>query len=375
MLLAAIAAGALLVAGISGAADGVLAIVGVTEDATSPMPASTDGSTSAYVLGRQYHDSAGRSHVLAAAGIGFPDAVTSQSGRLLYTVQTPDINHPTLRLFDPASESDTVFAADAAMPAWRRDGAIAYARHVPAPGKLPPFTVTLEVRASVTATPVAWGDSYQPIAWAGNTVIASTFSSDDAGITTLIAVSGPHESRTLGKGALLAISPDGSRVLIADGAAPDGIPSSPILHVVDVATGEIGTTLDLRQVTPTGLETGTIVPGGAGDWLGDRIVFPAPAGPVVLDASDGRLALVKVARFTGDRVLRGAEYHEARFADATGTRVVVRAVVLPPSGKGGQMLPSALVCDISADNCTRGIVAENTAEPLTLVFNASRPAT
>jgi hypothetical protein len=373
-LIAAVAAGALLIAGISGAADGVLSLVGVTEDATSPMPASTDGSTSAYVLGRTYHAGDGSTHLLAAAGMGFPDAVPSRSGQLLYTVQTPDINHPTLRLYDPAGDTDTVFAADASTPAWRSDGAIAYAQHEPAPGKIPEFAITLEVRASATAAPVAWDDSYQPIAWAGKTLIASTFFGDANGIQTLLAFSGPHDSHALGKGALLAISPDGSQVLIADGAAPDGIPSSPILHVVDVASGAIGATLDLRQVTPAGLATGVIVPGGAGDWLGDRIVFPAPAGPVVLDASDGRLSLAKVARFTGDRGLRGAEYHEVRFADGTGARVVLRAIVLPPSGHGGQMLPSAVVCDISADTCTRGIVAENTAEPLTLVFNVSRPA-
>jgi len=37
------------------------------------------------------------------------------------------------------------------------------------------------------------------------------------------------------------------------------------------------------------------------------------------------------------------------------------------------MLPSALVCDLTAITCTRGAVAENTTEPLTLVYNSSRP--
>jgi hypothetical protein len=51
----------------------------------------------------------------------------------------------------------------------------------------------------------------------------------------------------------------------------------------------------------------------------------------------------------------------------------VKAIVLPPSGKGGEMLPSALVCDLASDRCTRGAVASDPNEPITLLFNESRP--
>jgi hypothetical protein len=53
--------------------------------------------------------------------------------------------------------------------------------------------------------------------------------------------------------------------------------------------------------------------------------------------------------------------------------VIVKAVVLPPSGKGGTMLPSALTCDLTADTCTRGGVADNPEQPLTLIYDESRP--
>jgi hypothetical protein len=373
-----LAATTLVLVAISGAADGVLSTIGVTRDATHPIPAGGADATTPYLLGRSYHDKLGAVHRLAAIGSGFPDAVSGPSGQIIYTARTADFNHPDLRLFDPTTGNDELLAASAASPAWRRDGTLAYAARTPAdPTKIPDFNVILEVRPSPTAPAVPWSTEatgYEPIAWAGNTLIASTFATDDRGLRTLVALDGPGTARMLATGALIAISPDGTQLLVAKDAAPDGIPSSPNLELVDLASGAVTRTLDLRQVTPPGLTTGQILPGGAGDWLDNRVVYPAPAGAVILDARNDTLALVKVAQFTGDDGLRGAEYHEARFTGTTANQIIERAVVLPPSGHGGQMLPSALVCDLTAIKCTRGAVAENTTEPLTLVYNPSRPA-
>jgi hypothetical protein len=376
-LIIVLAAIALAGVAISGAADGVLSTIGVTRDAASPVPANGTGAAAPYLLGRSYHDKLGAVHRLAAVGSGFPDALIGPSGEVVYTAETATPNQPDLRLFDPTTESDRRIAENAATPAWRQDGVLAYAQRTPAPDMIPAFNVIVEVRASPTAPAVAWStaaDAYQPIAWAGSTLIVSTLSTDDNGVSTLFALTGPGAARKIAHGALIAISPDGSRVLVARDAAPDGIPSSPHLEFIELATGAVARTLDLRQVTPPGLTIGQILPGGAGDWLGDRIVFPAPAGAVVLDTGNGTLTLASVAHFTGDDGLRGAEYHEARFTGATGDQLIERAVVLPPSGKGGQMLPSALVCNLTASTCTRGAVAESTTEPLTLVYNPSRPS-
>ncbi|MDP9223909.1 MAG: hypothetical protein M3P18_08635 [Actinomycetota bacterium] len=197
---------------------------------------------------------------------------------------------------------------------------------------------------------------------------------DSSDVTTILyALNGPGTAREIAHGALIAMSPDGTHLVVAKDAAPDGIPSSPNLELVDLATGAVTSTLDLREVTPPDLTTGQLLRGGAGDWLDNRIVYPAPAGAVILDTSNDVLTLVNVAHFTGDDGLRGAEYHEARFTGTTGDQIIERAVVLPPSGHGGQMLPSALVCDLTATTCTRGSVAENPTEPLTLVDNPSRP--
>lgn len=374
-LVVVLAALALALVAISGAADGVLSTIGVTRDEGSAVPA-TGATPVPYIAGRTYHDARGVVHDLAAVGTGFPDALVAASGEVIYTAPTENPNLPDLRLFDPATGSDTLIVASATTPAWRRDGALAYSHRTPAPGKMPDFDQMLEVRASPTAPPVTWSagaDAFQPIAWAGSTLIASTFGTDGSGVASLFVLSGPGEARELAHGALVAISPDGTRVVVASKAAPDGIPSSPDLELIELATGAVEARLDLRQVTPPALTTGQILPAGAGDWLGSRIVFPAPAGAVVLSSDNGTLTLVSVARFTGDAGLRGAEYHEARFTGTTGNDVIERAIVLPPSGKGGQMLPSALVCDLAAARCTRGSVAENIGEPLTLVYNPSRP--
>jgi hypothetical protein len=377
VLVVVLAALALAGVAVSGAADGVLSTIGVTRDRATPVPASGGSPPAPYLLGRSYHDQLGVVHRLAAVGSGFPDALIAPSGQIIYTAETATLNHPDLRLFDPSTGSDERIAANAATPAWRQDGTLAYAQHTPSPNSIPDFNVIVEVRASATAPAVPWSTeatAYQPLAWAGDTLIVSTFLTDNNGVSTLFALSGPGSARKIAHGALVAISPDGSRVLVAKDAARDGIPSSPDLEIIDLATGSVERTLDLRQVTPLGLTIGQILPGGAGDWLGDRIVFPAPAGAVILNTSNHTLTLVNVAHFTGDYGLRGAEYHEARFTGTTGDQVIERAVVLPPSGKGGQLLPSALACNLTAITCTRGAVAENTTEPLTLVYNPSRPA-
>jgi hypothetical protein len=372
-----LAATALVVVAISGAADGVLSTIGVTRDSTNPIPASGTNPSTPYLLGHAYHDKLGVVHHLAAVGSGYPDALIAPSGQIIYTAETAAPNHPDLRLYDPTTGNDQLVAASAASPAWRHDGTLAYAARTPAePNTIPDFNVIVEVRASPTAPAVPWSteaEAYEPIAWAGNTLIVSTFYTDNNGARNLFALNGPDSARKIAHGALIAISPDGTRLLVAKDAAPDGIPSSPNLELIDLATGAVTRTLDLRQVTPPSLTTGQILPGGAGDWLDNRIVYPAPAGTVILDASNDTLTLVNVAHFTGDDGLRGAEYHEARFTGKTGDQIIERAVVLPPSGHGGQMLPSALVCDLTAITCTRGAVAENTTEPLTLVYNPSRP--
>jgi hypothetical protein len=376
-LVIVLAATALAVVAISGAADGVLSTIGVTRDSTTPVPASGANPSTPYLLGRSYHDKLGVLHHLAAVGSGYPDAIIAPSGQIIYTAETATPNHPDLRLYDPTTGNDQLVSASAASPAWRRDGTLAYAARTPAePNSVPGFNVIIEVRASPTAPAVPWSTeatAYQPIAWAGNTLIVSTFYTDDNGISTLFALNGPGTAREIEHGALIAISPDGTRLLVAKGAAPDGIPSSPNLELIDLATGAVIRTLDLRQATPPSLTTGQILPGGAGDWLDNRVVYPSPAGAVILDASNDTLTLVNVAHFAGDDGLRGAEYHEARFIGTTGDQIIERAIVLPPSGHGGQMLPSALVCDLTAIRCARGAVAENTTEPLTLVYNPSRP--
>jgi hypothetical protein len=367
-----ILAATLIAVAISGAAGSVVSLVGVTDDDATPVPVSGGTSVPAtgYVLGSELHDSAGnvyRLSVPAGPASSLADAQGSSSGEVVYVAGTTD---QSLRLFDPATRSDSQIDASGTLPAWRQDGTLAYVQYPPGTGA---SKATLVVRSTPTAPPVTWatGPGYAPLAWAGDSLIVAQQLTGPA--PDLLAFTSPGAARKLGSGALVAISPDGTQLLIADGASLDGIPSSPHLRIVELSSGKSVDTLDLGAVAPSGIDVGTIVPGGPGAWENGRIVFPAPAGVVVLSVTADGLALAQVASFTGDRGLRGAEYHEARFLDASGNRVIVKAVVLPPSGAGGQMLPSALTCDLTADSCTRGAVADDPTQPLTLIYNESRP--
>jgi hypothetical protein len=371
-LVFAIAATMLIAAAVSGATDSALSLVGVTDDASTPVPVVGGSAVPAtgYVLGSELHDATGTVYPLsvpAGAASFLADAQGSPSGQVVYVAGT---ENQSLRLFDPATGVDSEIDASGTLPAWRHDGALAYVRYVPGTGA---SQATIVVRRSATGAPVTWatGSGYEPLAWAGDSLIVAQ--QDTAPAPRLLAFTGPGVMREIGSGALVAISPDGTQLLIADGASLDGIPSSPHLRLVDLASGATVATLDLSKVAPDGINVGTIVPGGSGAWENGRIVFPAPAGVVVLAVTSDGLALAKIATFTGDRGLRGAEYHEARFIDPSGNRVIVKAIVLPPSGTGGQMLPSALICDLAADTCTRGAVADNPDQPLTLIYDESRP--
>jgi hypothetical protein len=371
VLVLAILAATLIAAAISGATNGVLSLVGVTDDASTLVPVAGGSSVPAtgYVLGNELHDAAGnvyRLSVPAGPASFLTDAQGSPSGQVVYVAGTMN---QSLRLFDPTTGIDSEIDASGTLPAWRHDGVLAYVQYAPGTGA---SKATIVVRSSPTAPATTWatGFGYEPLAWAGDSLIVAQQLTGPA--PKLLAFTGPGAVRELGSGALVAISPDGTQLLIADGASLDGIPSSPHLRLVELASGKTVATLDLSTIAH-GVEVGTIVPGGTGAWENGRIVFPAPAGVVVLAVTADGLTLAKVASFTGDRGLRGAEYHEARFVDASANRVIVKAVVLPPSGKGGTMLPSALICDLSADTCRRGAVAENPAQPLTLIYDESRP--
>jgi hypothetical protein len=370
-LVAVMLAGLLVVAAISGAASGALSLVGVDDDTSTSMPTAGGGAPAAYLLGNELHDSLGAVHrlsVAASPSSGLTDALTSMSGQVVYEAAA-QTQHPSLRLFDPSTNSDTLIAQDAEAPAWRSDGALAYT--TPLQTAQEADSAVVMVRNSPTGAATAWSapGHYRPLAWAGDTLIVARFGAGD--VATLLAFSSPNVSRELVPGALVAISPDGTELLVADGASLDGIPSSPNLRLIDLATGDVKATLNLATAAPSWLAAGIVSPGGPGDWRDDQIIFPAPAGLVVLTASGGQLEVSHVVRFTGDSVLRGAEYHEARFAGPTDDHVVVKAIVVPTGG--GTMLPSAVACDLTTNQCTRGAVATNPIEPLTLLYNESRP--
>jgi hypothetical protein len=367
---------------LAGAAGGLLELIGVEQQPSATVP-SLDGSQARYVLGDQLFGAPGGTQQLGEPSTGetaWADAVPSSDGsKLLYEAENAQAQPGrALRVHDLVSGADEELAADAFAPAWRADGVIAYgktAHRKSSGGDVGAvFPARVEVRTALTAAPSDWitaPGTYVPVAWAGRRLLVEELSGDGAS-ASLLALDGPGQVQRLASGWLAALSPDGQLAVVSEGA-PNGRPTGPLITLVDTVTGAARAVLDLRQASIGGLTWSALAATGPGDWTGNRIVLPASAGVLVLSTDGATLAIDKVASFTGDTGIRGAEYHEARFLDANGNQIIVKADVLPPSGRGGQSLQSVLVCDLEQNTCSRGSDAGTPEHWLGLVANPSRP--
>jgi hypothetical protein len=369
-------------AALAGAAGGLLELVGVAQQPGATVP-TTGGSPVLYVLGEQLFGLPGGPQRLGEPSTGesaWADAVPSPDGSQLLYEATNAHRQPgrALRLHDLGSGADKQLAADAFAPVWRADGMIAYGktahRNTSGGDVGAVFPARVEVRATPSAVASDWittPGSYVPVAWAGERLLVEELAGDGA-TATLLALDGPGQIERLADGWLAALSPDG-RLAVVSAGAPNGRPTGPLIRLVDTATGAVRAGLDLRQASVAGLSWGALAGTGPGDWTGTRIVLPAAAGVLVLSTTANAVEIDKVARFSGDAGIRGAEYHEARFLDASGRRIIVKADVLLPSGSGGQALQSVLLCDLDQNTCARGSDAGTPDHWLGLVANPSRP--
>ena len=293
----------------------------------SPGP---DGAGPAFIHADRLY-LAGRVTTLGSPGdpgpVGWlaPLGVPSPDGRYLaYRSRQPRPDGqgaPEIRIRQLATGVETVLAVPGTSLAWGVDGRIAYAvgddplrgyDRPDRPDGRGPGQYGVFVRASPADRPERWTDGatdYAVAAWAGPRLLA--YRLDRSGRPDLLALDGPSGSagsgagrpgagrpgaagapaapRSLGRGVLVAVSPDGERAFIAEtGDAP-----TPNVRVVRVADGAMLARLDLTGTGVQGVEY-------AGDWSGDRVVAAAWPDPVVFRVGPREIRIDRLLRIESD---------------------------------------------------------------------------
>jgi hypothetical protein len=295
---------------------------------------STDGSLIAYSSWRQI------AHIL-------PD----EPGQGL-AVGDP-IGMPSVRVYDSETGKDRLIENGAHSPALSLDGRLAYVRAddrlLKANTEYTGNVVVGSPRSTRSSSFEVWTTTsarYFPYAWAGGTLLVYK-ALPDSEATDVYAFTGPGQSRLLAPEAfIVALSPDGSRVLVSVGRR--------VLEVIRISDGAVLASLELdgdgvaaadAPSTPHFLMY-------SGSWRGDRVVANSDVGLVVLNVKDGIeiesvLATPQLAHGLVEPVFTD-DSHVIGWADLAGSE--------HPVGKNAE--PSwdhALIsCDLAAASCTAG---------------------
>lgn len=195
------------------------------------------------------------------------------------------IGIPSVRVYSEASGKDMLIERGALSPALSLDGRLAFLRGetdtlrnlVDYAGQIVVGTVDGPSFEPWTSEPA----KYYPYAWVGSTLLAYK-ALPDSETGDLYAFTGPGRARLLAPDAwIVAISPDGSRVLMLAGASG----WDAVVEIVRVRDGAIEASVPVRSEgdsfpSPLGL-------GWGGSWYGGRVVAPAGLGLTVLDVREG----------------------------------------------------------------------------------------
>jgi hypothetical protein len=340
------------------------------ERSDQPVPALQSHQPVPYVLGDKVVGLRG-ARTLAQPlqapllGAAAPVALLSPDEKSLvyhtWTNQTP-----TLRILDLRSGSDRALEPGTQSAAWRSDGALAYWRADPARYSGSNYIGDVVVRESDDVPVKRWSSQpgpYQVSGWAGSTLLATVercLTCKRDFVPGVIALDRPRHERRLPLSSVAAISPNGRLVLGGfDQTAGQDSPS-PFVRVVDVRTGRVVTTVDLRRLAgragnPRWFSAGV----GPGSWLGNQIVVPTSfenVGTLVfLNFARGRLDLQSVARVDASGQLSGGYgpfFSRPVFADGSGRHVVVGISV--PSTGSTRGYRGFLTCDRLTSRCLRG---------------------
>jgi hypothetical protein len=247
--------------------DGDEVIAALTGSLTPVGVASSDGSTVVYSSWRQ---------------ISNPKPSDPKHGVVGQGIKVGEpVGIPSVRIYDQDTGEDKLIEMGAYSPALSLDGQLAFVRGDANTVRQNMDYVGKIVVGTADNKPFkAWTNNsaeYYTYAWAGATLLAYK-AIPDSEAADLYAFTGPGQARLLAPDAFaIAISPDGSRVLVSVGRR--------MVEVVRVEDGAIEASMPLDGA-PESLTTPHALM-FAGSWYGDRVVANSDVGLVVLDVGDG----------------------------------------------------------------------------------------
>jgi len=310
---------------------------------------------------------------------------------------------PQVRRLDLQTGNIDVVADWAYAPAVAADGRLAYAQGPPEKFGIDNYhswysTVVVETNgvAENWTDPTQTQGRYQPLAWAGNTLLAA-FEYADTGYLDLSALRGPGEE-TRWTAILHAVSPDRSKFLVNEDPRKSGLVIYAADSLAPVASLSYADYLAVMapgldpadSVTPDGYfsppEGGSLTTHFGDIWLADgTIIMNADTGIAVLRYIDGPTPRIEPVKYiTLDTEATTGSYSLANFlamtADGqvavTGASIVVPRP--PPSlpakatpDEIAKLLatnvptegPSGFICDIDTGTCTKGKVGYAFEQP------------
>jgi hypothetical protein len=262
----------------------------------------------------------------------------------------------SIHLLNLATGSDSDLGAGSFSFAWRADGALAYARGADHYQWNTEYDREVLVRSGGVVH--RWSTQaalYTVLGWAGQTLLARMQVED--GSSKLLAFDAAGSVRTLTSDELVAVSPDGTTVLVVD---PPVDTAAPSLRLLRVADGSEIAALPLAQIVDpvTGAPVEWVA--GPADWEGSHAVAATETGLVVLSVSSGAIGIGQVLHLDAATQPNGMLY-EPRFTDASQGSVVVWEDVSTPLG--GQWRSAQLVCDRSTLSCSESTPVGATLQP------------
>lgn len=240
---------------------------------------------------------------------------------------------PALRVRSSTTGEDRELATGATSAAWSATGRIAFAQGSGAGYYADtPWRSTVLVRDRLEGKDVPWtkdGGTYFVAGWAAETLLV--YRQSEGELLELLVIDRPGETRSFGATALVAVSPDGSRLFLTTGAD---------VTVVDVHSG----TELARAESVVGADQVVYY---AGDWADDKVIAATTSGMVEFRVRATGLTVSRLFPMS-DRYREGV--HEPHFGESS-AEIVAWAPVRDARGQRGAV---ALRCDDRSGKCLPG---------------------
>ncbi len=299
--------------------------------------------------------------VVYSAWVEYVDIDPAKSNSEQGIEQGQAVARPQLRMIDLHTDKDHIFEEGAFSFAWRDDGAVAYFKGVRADYLVDrPYPGTVMVRKELDGRPVPWTvtpGAYIVLGWARDALLVYVDRFGEG--VDLVVFDGPGRRRVLAQDSeLVAVSPDGTRVIVASSGSPS------VVRVIDVASGATQAELDLAKASNprTGKPLESLSYGGS--WVLDRVAASSGGGIALLRVAANKISVFDKISF--DREAFPMPVHEPQLsADARRVRAWA-----PIRRDGGRYV--FLDCEIETHECVSG--APRRDRNFHPVYSLSRPS-